>query len=105
MQLNETQPEPLTVLLQLNFCYQLQMALVPPVAHLSCYSSVATTFYPTFVNPIIRTRTRYFRHAYHPTRDILVPENCGSDYIGFFSSGYDLKYVTTGIRSGTDWIR
>jgi hypothetical protein len=25
------------------------MALVPPDAHLSCYSSVATTFYPTLV--------------------------------------------------------
>jgi hypothetical protein len=21
------------------------------------------------INPIIRTRTRYFRHAYHPTHD------------------------------------
>jgi hypothetical protein len=49
MQLNEKQPEPLTALLQLNFCYQLQMALVPPDAHLSRYSSVATTFYPTLV--------------------------------------------------------
>jgi hypothetical protein len=25
------------------------MVLVPPDAHLSCYSSVATTFYPTLV--------------------------------------------------------
>jgi hypothetical protein len=25
-------------------------------------------------NPIIRTRTHHFRHAYHPTRDILVSE-------------------------------
>jgi hypothetical protein len=49
MQLNQTQPEPLTALLQLNFCYQLQTALVPPDAQLSCYSSVATTFYPTLV--------------------------------------------------------
>jgi hypothetical protein len=44
------QPEPLTALLQLNFCYQLQMALVPSDAHLSRYSNVATTFYPTFVD-------------------------------------------------------
>jgi hypothetical protein len=49
MQLSKTQPEPLTALLQLYFCYQPQTALVPPEAHLSCYSSVATTFYPTFV--------------------------------------------------------
>jgi hypothetical protein len=49
MQLNETQPEPLTALLQLNFRYQLQTVLVPPDAHLSCYSSVATTFYPTLI--------------------------------------------------------
>jgi hypothetical protein len=34
MQFNKTQPEPLS-------------ALVPPDTHLSCYSSVATTFYPT----------------------------------------------------------
>jgi hypothetical protein len=50
IQLNETQPEPLTALLKLNFCYQLQTALVPPDAHLSCYSSVANTFYPNFVH-------------------------------------------------------
>jgi hypothetical protein len=43
------QPEPLAAQIQLNFCYQLQTALVPLDAHLSCYSSVATTFYPTFV--------------------------------------------------------
>jgi hypothetical protein len=49
MQLNETQPESLTALLELNFCYQLQTALVPSDANLSCYSSAATTFYPTFV--------------------------------------------------------
>jgi hypothetical protein len=23
------------------------------------------------INPIIQTRTRYFRHAYHPTRDTI----------------------------------
>jgi hypothetical protein len=57
------------------------------------------------INPIVRTITRRFRHAYHPTRDILVSEVGGSDRIGFFSSGYDRKHVTTGIRSGTDWIR
>jgi hypothetical protein len=28
----------------------------------------------------------------------------GSDRIGFTRSGYDRKYVTTGVRSGTDWI-
>jgi hypothetical protein len=47
MQLNQTQPEPLTARLQLNFCYHLQMALVPSDTHLSYYSSDATTFYPT----------------------------------------------------------
>jgi hypothetical protein len=46
------------------------------------------------INPIIRTRTRYFRHAYHPTHDILVSEVGGSDRIGFTSSGHDRKYVT-----------
>jgi hypothetical protein len=40
MQRNETQPE-------------LQTALVPPDAHLSCYSSVATTFYPTLIFRIL----------------------------------------------------
>jgi hypothetical protein len=34
-----------------------------------------------------------------------VSEIGGSDRIGFFSSGYDRKYATTGLRSGTDWIR
>jgi hypothetical protein len=29
----------------------------------------------------------------------------GSVRIEFFSSGYGRKYVTTGIRNGTDWIR
>jgi hypothetical protein len=50
MQLSEIQPKPLTALLQLNFCYQLQTALLPADTHLSCDSSVATTFYPTFVH-------------------------------------------------------
>jgi hypothetical protein len=49
MQLSNAQPTPLTALLQLNFCYPLQTALVPPDAHLSSYSSVATIFYPTLV--------------------------------------------------------
>jgi len=49
MQLNQTQPLPLTVLLQLNFCYQVQMTVVSPDAHPSSSSSVATTLYPTFV--------------------------------------------------------
>jgi len=49
MQLNQTQPSPLTVLLQLNFCYQVQTTVVSPDAHPSSYSSVATTFYPTLV--------------------------------------------------------
>jgi len=49
MQLNQTQPSPLTVLLQLNFCYQIQTTVVSPDAHPSSYSSVATTFYPTLV--------------------------------------------------------
>jgi hypothetical protein len=60
MQLSETQPEPLTALLQLNFCYQLQPALVPSDAHLSCYSSVATIFYPTLVLKFMLWRT-YFQ--------------------------------------------
>jgi hypothetical protein len=46
------------------------------------------------INPIIRTRTRHSRHSYQPTHDILVSEVGGSDRIGFFSSGHDLKYVT-----------
>jgi hypothetical protein len=50
MQLNDAQPTPLTALLRLNFSYLLQMVLVPPDAHLCCYSSVATTFYTTFGN-------------------------------------------------------
>ena len=49
MQLNQTQPTPITVPLQLNFCYQVQTTVVPPVAHPSSYSSVATTLYPTLV--------------------------------------------------------
>ena len=49
MQLNQTQPSPLTVLLQLNFCYQVQTTVVSTDAHPSNYSSVATTLYPTFV--------------------------------------------------------
>jgi hypothetical protein len=27
------------------------------------------------INPIIRTRTRHFRHAYHPTRDHIYHES------------------------------
>jgi hypothetical protein len=34
-----------------------------------------------------------------------VSEVGGSDRIGFFSSVYDRKHVTTGIRSGTGWVR
>jgi hypothetical protein len=34
-----------------------------------------------------------------------VSEVGGSNNIEFFSSGYDRKYVATGMRSGTDWIR
>ena len=49
MQLNQTQPSPLTVLLQLNLCYQVQTTVVSPDAHPSSYSSVATTLYPTLV--------------------------------------------------------
>ena len=49
MQLNQTQPSPLTVLLQLNFCYQVQTTVVSPDAHPSSYSSVVTTLYPTLV--------------------------------------------------------
>jgi hypothetical protein len=44
MQLKETQPEPLAALLQLNFCYQLQMGLVPPDAHLLCCSALPLLF-------------------------------------------------------------
>jgi hypothetical protein len=46
------------------------------------------------INLIIRIRTRYFRHAYPHTRDILVSEVGGSDRIGFIGSGYDREYVT-----------
>jgi hypothetical protein len=35
---------------------------------------------------------------------ILVSEVGGWDSIGFFSSDYDSKYVTTGIRSDTDFF-
>ena len=49
MQLNQTRPSPLTVLLQLNFCHQVQTTVVSPDAHPSSYSSVATTLYPTLV--------------------------------------------------------
>ena len=49
----QTQPSPLTVLLQLNFCYQVQMTVVSPDAHPSSYSSVATTLYPTLVYIIL----------------------------------------------------
>jgi hypothetical protein len=49
MQLNQTQPSPRTVLLQLNFCYQAQTTVVSPGAHPSSYNSVATTLYPTLV--------------------------------------------------------
>jgi hypothetical protein len=34
--------------------------------YLIVITEVVTT---VIINPIIRTRTRYFRHAYHPTRD------------------------------------
>src|SRR5215469_459764 len=50
MQLNQTQPSPLTVLLQLNFCYQVQTTVVSPDAHPSSYCSVATTLYPALVH-------------------------------------------------------
>jgi len=49
MQLNQTQPSPFTVLLQLNSCYQVQTTVVSPDAHPSSYSSVATTLYPTLI--------------------------------------------------------
>ena len=49
MQLNQTQWSPLIVLLQLNFCYQVQTTVVSSNAYPSSYSSVATTFYPTLV--------------------------------------------------------
>jgi len=49
LQLNQTQPSPLTVLLQLNFCYQVQTKVVSSDAHPLSYSSVATTLYPTLV--------------------------------------------------------
>jgi hypothetical protein len=32
------------------------------------------------INPIIRTRTRHFRHAYYPTRDNI---SCHSSIFGF----------------------
>ena len=49
MQLSQTQPSPRNVLLQLNFCYQVQTTVVSPGAHPSSYNSVATTLYPTLV--------------------------------------------------------
>jgi hypothetical protein len=49
------------------------------------------------INPIIRTRTPRFRRACHPTYDNLVSEVGGSDHVGFFSSGYNRKYVTTDV--------
>jgi hypothetical protein len=49
MQLNQTQLSPLTVLLQLNLCYQVQTIVVSPDAHPSIYSSVAPTLYPTLI--------------------------------------------------------
>jgi hypothetical protein len=52
------------------------------------------------INPIIRTRTRQSRRAYHPARDILVSEVGGSNRMGFISSGSDRKHVTSGVRSG-----
>jgi hypothetical protein len=55
------------------------------------------------VNPIIRTRTRLIGLVYHHTRDIFVSEVGCSDHIGFFSSGYDREYMTTGIRSDMDF--
>jgi hypothetical protein len=56
------------------------------------------------INPIIRKRTRYFRHAYHPTRDTLVSEVGGSDRIGFISSGYDRKYVKIWCQNSSQFI-
>jgi hypothetical protein len=53
MQLNQTQPSPRTVLLQLNFCYQVQITAVSPGAHPSSYNSVATTLYSTLVYTFI----------------------------------------------------
>jgi hypothetical protein len=55
MQLNQTQPSPRTVLLQLNFCYQVQTTVVSPGAQPSSYNSVATTLYSTLVFEIRRT--------------------------------------------------
>jgi hypothetical protein len=44
IQLNQTQPSPRTVLLKLNFCYQVQTTVVSRGANPSSYNSVATTF-------------------------------------------------------------
>jgi hypothetical protein len=33
-----------------------------------------------------------------------VSEVGALDRTGFVSSGYDRQYMTTGVRSGTDWI-
>jgi hypothetical protein len=38
------------------------------------YLSVSKrTVTKALINPILRTRTRYFRHAYHPTHDNIFP--------------------------------
>jgi hypothetical protein len=38
-------------------------------------SVIKRTCNQVLINPIIQTRTRYFRHVYHPTRD-NIKHNC-----------------------------
>jgi hypothetical protein len=45
------------------------------------------------INPIIRTRTRYFRHAYHPTRDNILC--CVRALYNFHSSSSVSKALMT----------
>jgi hypothetical protein len=47
------------------------------------------------INPIIRTRTRYFRHAYPPTRDnILFSDNVNKWNVNFSIIHDAEKYLT-----------
>jgi hypothetical protein len=53
-----------------------------------CLSVIKRTRDQGATNPIIGIRTRYFRYAYPPKRDILVSEVGDLDRIGFINSGW-----------------
>jgi hypothetical protein len=72
MQLNQTQPSPLTVLLQLNFCYQVQTTIVSPDAHPSSYSGAATTLYPT----LVQTCAKHYTNTVTVREELLVVQDC-----------------------------